>query len=263
MKKSISVSNLTLDLYLDYVLPAARAARVVEEVPACEGDREFIAQVIDAAAADEITHCMYRACMNAHVYNGDYSGIGEAARMLHQLEVSIEYHNDETVTAIYNALSAMLAQPETREPEQNDQNEQEEETMTETRTAADLIRENLNISTRSAWMRGVAQYAADLLGELDEAERGGWVDHDVYQSPALLRRTLLNGASDWKQYSEGGCSMIFDAEIAERLCTASELKLTRNGQRKPNSRESWLDVQARALYQAAECIARAAANIAE
>lgn len=151
---------------------------------------------------------------------------------------------------------------ENSEPEQNDeQTEQEEEIMTETRTAADLIRENLNISTRSAWMRGVAQYAADLLGELDEAERGGWVDHDVYQSPALLRRALLNGASDWKQYSEGGCSMIYDAEIAARLCTVSELKLTRNGQREPNSRESWLDVQARALFQAAEIIVSTAAII--
>lgn len=152
---------------------------------------------------------------------------------------------------------------ENSEPEQNDQNEQEEETMTETRTAADLIRENLNISTRSAWLRGVAKYAADLLADLDEAEQGGRVDHDVYQSPALLRRALLNGASNWKQYSEGGCSLIYDAEIAARLCNASELKLTRNGQREPNSRESWLDIQARALYQAAECIARAAAIIAE
>lgn len=33
MKKSITASNLTLDLYLDYVRPAARAAGILEEVP--------------------------------------------------------------------------------------------------------------------------------------------------------------------------------------------------------------------------------------
>jgi hypothetical protein len=60
----------------------------------------------------------------------------------------------------------------------------------------------------------------------------------------------LNGAKDWSQYSWGGCSLIYDAAIARRLCTPSELKKTRNGERRPNSNEEWLDTQARALNQA-------------
>ena len=43
---------------------------------------------------------------------------------------------------------------------------------------------------------------------------------------------------------------MYDGDIAAALCTPSELKKTRNGERRPNSREEWLDVQARALHQA-------------
>jgi hypothetical protein len=38
------------------------------------------------------------------------------------------------------------------------------------------------------------------------------------------------------------------------FCTPSELKKTHNGERKPNKNEEWLDVQARALNQAAKMI---------
>lgn len=40
------------------------------------------------------------------------------------------------------------------------------------------------------------------------------------------------------------------AELNARVCTPSELKRTDGGMNAPNSRETWLDVQARALYQA-------------
>lgn len=61
---------------------------------------------------------------------------------------------------------------------------------------------------------------------------------------------MLNGAQDWDNYSYSGSALIYNKDIANRLCTMSELKRTRNGEFKPNSRETWLDVQARALYQA-------------
>lgn len=51
--------------------------------------------------------------------------------------------------------------------------------------------------------------------------------------------------------------MIYNADIAERLCCPSELKKTRNGERRPNNREEWLDTQARALYQAASRVVNA------
>ena len=67
---------------------------------------------------------------------------------------------------------------------------------------------------------------------------------------------MLNGARDWNAYSWGGSALIYDGDIAERLCTPSELKRTRHGERRPNSREEWLDTQARALYQACNRVSR-------
>ena len=111
---------------------------------------------------------------------------------------------------------------------------------------------------RSAWDKGVNLYALELVDELEEAA--------AYQgrNPAPgteCRKWMLNGAQNWQRpndefaawsvYSWGGSSLIYDGDIAERLCTPSELKRTRNGERRPNSREEWLDVQAQALYQAA------------
>lgn len=118
------------------------------------------------------------------------------------------------------------------------------------------------LKPRSAWDRGVMEYVAELLDELDNAINGGWFDAEDLAAPKLLARQLLNGADDWSQYSWGGCSLIYDGDIAERLCCPSELKKTRNGERRPNAREDWLDVQARALYQAANRITCAAKVLA-
>lgn len=102
---------------------------------------------------------------------------------------------------------------------------------------------------RSAWDRAVKEYALELLEDVTD---------DDTANERMLKKALLNGAVDWKQYSWGGCSLIYDAEIAARCCTPSELKRTHNGERRPNKGEEWLDVQARALYQAAVLILRIA-----
>ena len=121
------------------------------------------------------------------------------------------------------------------------------------------IREAIeNKPTRSAWSHGVKSYAVELLDGLAENIQGGYIDPEDLESPALLKKAMLNGAADWSQYSAGGCSLIYDGDIAERLCTPSELKRKRGGDLQPNSRESWLDVQARALSQAARWIINAA-----
>jgi broad specificity phosphatase PhoE len=73
-----------------------------------------------------------------------------------------------------------------------------------------------------------------------------------------LKKELLNGAANWREYSYGGCALIYDADIAERLCAPSEYRRTREGKRAPSTGESWLDVQARALGQAATLIATVA-----
>lgn len=100
---------------------------------------------------------------------------------------------------------------------------------------------------RSAWAKGVKLYALELIDEM--IERTAW-DDDLPTNAGQLKRWALNGAADWQQYSEGGCALIYNRQIAERLCTATELKLTDNGRKNPNARENWIDCQARALYQA-------------
>lgn len=111
--------------------------------------------------------------------------------------------------------------------------------------------------TRSAWNRGVKAYALELIEELDEAIAHGYFEASDLESPVLLERQLLNGACNWDQYSWGGCSLIYNEDIAKRLCTPTELKNTRNGSRRPNANEEWLDTQARALCQASAAIVRA------
>lgn len=103
---------------------------------------------------------------------------------------------------------------------------------------------------RSAWSKGVTVYALELVEQLAEAAEGGYIDAEDLAAPRMLRKALLNGADDWSAYSWGGCALIYNSDIAERLCCPSELKRTRNGERRPNSREEWLDTQARALSQA-------------
>lgn len=98
---------------------------------------------------------------------------------------------------------------------------------------------------RSAWKMGVKDYALEMV---ESAE--------VELTPENAKAALLNGAKDWSQYSHGGCAAIYDADIAERLCTPSELKKKKSGDLQPNTRENWLDVQARALFQAFNLINR-------
>ena len=95
---------------------------------------------------------------------------------------------------------------------------------------------------RSAWSRGVHAYAVELVESIDSSA-------DL-ANEVLLQKALLNGASSWAQYSEGGCALVYDADIAERLCSPSELKRNKWGMLPPNGRETWLAVQARALWQA-------------
>lgn len=103
---------------------------------------------------------------------------------------------------------------------------------------------------RSAWNKGVKAYALELLENIPQ--------NVEYGSIEALKADLLNGARDWKQYSYGGCALIYDYQIAERLCTPSELKVTNYGQRRPNAREDWIDCQTRALLQAWMTIRRVA-----
>ena len=109
---------------------------------------------------------------------------------------------------------------------------------------------------RSAWDKGVKNYAIDLVNDLDEAIEGGYFNPADLTDGVKTENALLSGAKDWKQFSWGGSALIYDYDIAKALCNPSELKKTDNGFKRPNAREEWLDVQARALYQAAALIRR-------
>lgn len=134
--------------------------------------------------------------------------------------------------------------------------EPESTTCAALQKAAELIEARKD---RSAWDKGITAYALELLQDLAELAEGGYLPADAAEllKPRALREKMLNGATNWKEYSWGGSALIYDGDIAERLCCPSELKRTRNGERRPNGREQWLDVQARALYQAGARVFRA------
>lgn len=113
-KKSIPVSNLTLDLWLDYVKPAAIKAGLLEEVAAHdESWGDYTALHTDAAFADDVAHCMYCACMGQSYHDLTNEEIvrAEAERMVYQLDVTAEFdlhHTKDAVVALRAALAEML-----------------------------------------------------------------------------------------------------------------------------------------------------------
>lgn len=118
------------------------------------------------------------------------------------------------------------------------------------KTLRDIKKQLENQNARSAWGRGVLNYAIDLIGDAIENNGAKFRPSNRRE----LEATLLNGAENWKQYSRGGGALISDVSIAVALCTPSELKKTKNGQRRPNKKEERLDTQARALFQACQKI---------
>lgn len=116
-------------------------------------------------------------------------------------------------------------------------------------TKADLLRAIENSPARSAWARGVREYAAFILEGLEDLPE----DLGGFRDAAELEAFCLNGAADWRQYSEGGLGLVYDEAIARTLCTPSELRrvLTpAGGVKEPNRRETWINIEARALFQA-------------
>ena len=89
---------------------------------------------------------------------------------------------------------------------------------------------------RSAWEQGVSKYALEILKDLKE--------NGYKEIPS--EKTALMGARNWQEYSEGGFSLIYNGDIAKRLCTKSEYDRLK--------KRDWgydlLKIQGRALYQA-------------
>lgn len=120
------------------------------------------------------------------------------------------------------------------------------------KTINEIIEAINNENARSAWNKGVKEYAVMIIENFN-AE-----DFKDVSTREELKKILLNGADNWYQYSYGGCALIDDTDIAETICTPSELKRKKGGELQPNRYETWLDVQTRALKQAFNLICRKA-----
>ena len=107
--------------------------------------------------------------------------------------------------------------------------------------------ENLKaVKCRSAWSKGVKEYAYMLLDEIS--------DYKSINNYKSLHEVLLDGAPNWKRFSYSCCALVLNKDIAKTLCSPSELKKCKNGILRPNKKEQWLDVQTRALIQAEKLI---------
>lgn len=104
-----------------------------------------------------------------------------------------------------------------------------------------------NDSYCSHWERAVRDYALEMIDQCDKT--------NITAYKQLLIHCNAKNMKDYeiaKALSEGGCFEISNVDIAKRLCTPSELKrVTRkDGTVRDLLRETWLDVQTRAVYQA-------------
>lgn len=121
---------------------------------------------------------------------------------------------------------------------------------------------------RSRWDRAVIEDAEQMIAEAIENLKD--TPEEAPRDLTQLTAELLNvGISTLKMWGGddgnggirslyqcahescwGGSHLCYDYDIARHYCTPSELKRNRDGQRRPNTREEWSDVQARAIYQA-------------
>jgi hypothetical protein len=107
-------------------------------------------------------------------------------------------------------------------------------------TKNELLEKINESKANSAWKKGVKTYATMMADTFDT------MPNDASE----LKSMCLNGAQDFEQASYGGNFFIYDSDICETLCPPSVIKRTHHGERYPNGWETWLDVQARAAFQA-------------
>ena len=121
-----------------------------------------------------------------------------------------------------------------------------------------VVNEVNNTKTRSAWGKGVKAYAFHILAQFEDWCR--FNEAEGLECPELDERTALNGAQDWSAWAYGGCGLVYNAYIAERLCTPSELRKLQyktGAMKQPAPCTNWLDIEARAACQAWRMIAEA------
>lgn len=113
-------------------------------------------------------------------------------------------------------------------------------------TKQDLFKQIEQWKPRSAWDKGVKGLMFMLAYDAIEQRKTNIELDDLIN--------IVNRPQDLHEcarlLSYGGMLLIWDCEIAELLCTPSELRRNKHGELKPNRHENWCDVQARACYKA-------------
>ena len=217
--------------------PAQTVAAFVESV-GYEAAVEIVASLVNRSAWDRRISRRCAEWANAQENSWDEEACSRLSIYTNRIHTA---HLDQIAAAM------MKYEPAAEEAQEAAEEAQQESTLD--KVAAELEAHK----DRSAWGRGVNAYALELVKEL----RGRAAYEGRNPEPGKeCREWMLNWAQDWNQYSWRGSSLIYDGDIAERLCTPSELKKTRHGERRPNSREEWLDTQARALTQACNRVSR-------
>lgn len=146
---------------------------------------------------------------------------------------------DEELAQNIDFINPQTPNPENNTPTTMNANETKNANIAH---AERIYKEIDNLKIRGAWKNGVKTYALMLID---------WYIYEANERPLTLD-TLLNGADNWKQYAYGACgvSQAYNTRIAETLCPPSVLRRTNGGLKDPNLRETWLDIESHALYQA-------------
>lgn len=119
----------------------------------------------------------------------------------------------------------------------------------------EIIEKLDGIKPSSTWRKGVLNYAYDLIENVFEGIKCEYFNpFEVEITDYMVAKYCFNGARNATEYSYGGCALIYDEDIANQLYTLEELIRCNFGRKQPNNRETWLDVQARALFQAAKLL---------
>ena len=106
---------------------------------------------------------------------------------------------------------------------------------------------------RGRFYQGAAKYVSEIL------EHAGFEQGDLNQlSVTEFYARLLNGAGSWHHYSESGCALVANGEIAARLFYPYDVdRLRRKDFCIGDDCCAMINLQARALREAAEALSKA------
>ena len=120
-------------------------------------------------------------------------------------------------------------------------------------TKQTVLNELTRHESHSAWMHGVVAYAVNMLNSISDHDFAYLVYYAQQEGEDGIEkaRAILHTPYDnWRNYSRLN-GWLSDEAIATLLCTPEELKRFDGGKLPPNGRSTWIDIQTRAMYNAA------------